>query len=130
MAGNTKLRGFGQASTIELERWGVRISIKLPYEAIKELRRACHELLPLKPPERTGSLHPDEFTSTYDESVGRVRMEVAPVVAKQLAELLRHGAQDVKKENADLAENCAQELDLCYQAHLDYLDIEEPGVEK
>ena len=115
-------------NTVQFSRWGGEATVSLPAVSIRELRRVCHELLPKSPPET--SKHTGRWDSTYDESTGMVNAQMSPVVAKQLSELLLAGSVNAKAENAALAEFAATDLEAGYQAHLDYIDTDEPGVDR
>jgi hypothetical protein len=128
MSGNTKLIGFGSGGIVELQRWGAKVQVKLEHEAVKALRAACYEQLPKQPPQRMGDIHAEDFSSFYDETTGRVQASMAPGIADVLAKLLRAGAVNSEKYNADIAEECANQLDARCREHLDYLDLNEPGV--
>jgi hypothetical protein len=120
MAGNTKLIGFGPGSTIELQRWGEKVQVKLELESIKALRAACYDQLPKKPPERLGSM--EDFDVFYDESVGRVTLSLSPDMAKKISDVM--APLDI------LMSAVAKELAVAHQAHLDYINVDEPGVPK
>jgi hypothetical protein len=137
MKGNTKLLGFGleprkdnpeiKDPIIMLGRWGVKTSVVLSREAIDAIRKACAEVLPIRPAVPPPS---SNYRVEYDERMGHVSVKLAPLVAKQLAEMLRLGSKDVKLENAELAEGCAGALEEAYEAHVAYTSTEgEPGVD-
>jgi len=136
MKGNTKLLGFGveprkddptvKDPIVLLGRWGAKVSVVLPNESVDAIRKACTDLLPIRPltPRMTR-----DYVVDYDEDLGRVTAWFSPLVAKQLAELLRAGGANVKEENAKLAETCAGMLEEAYEAHMAYTSTEgEPGV--
>jgi len=126
MAGNTKFIGFGKDGTVEFHRWGRRAVISLPPAALDELQRMCRELLPTKP-QKVVSVPPDEWRTNYDESTGLVVVAMSPVRAHQLSQLIAAGGKDVKEENWKLSEQCAEDLEAGYRAHLDYINTDEPG---
>lgn len=132
MAGNTKLLGFSPRSgdvggVVNLERWGEQKSVEISQGSVVAIRTACAEL-PSKPPEQQNGN--DSFKVRYDESVGRVLVDMDPRAAKYLENLL----EAAKAQGADCSGTCIpswmHHLRVAAKAHEDFHNIEgEPGVE-
>lgn len=94
------------------------------------LRDACADL-PAQPPEvRDGG---SEFKVRYDESVGRVLMDMDPSVAEALAQRVSASSTALfllDEEAAKKTLSWVHHLRECVKAHEDYHNSEgEPGVE-
>jgi hypothetical protein len=121
MAGNTKLRGFGTNNTIQLERWGKEVMLHLSGESVHALRDACTNQLPRNPPTRSNWT--DTFNVKYEEATGRVRVDMDPATALQLAEVVGDHGEEVTDWVEDLKD--------AHQAHEDYINgTDEPGIDQ
>lgn len=119
MAGNTKLTGFLPDNGIQIERWGKKAQIILSEESIQSLRSGCYEL-PTRPPQQNSWT---SFQVKYDEMLGRVMVGMSPASAEMLADLLESLSAEkpeVRCWITDLREGV--------QAHIDYHNMNEPGV--
>jgi hypothetical protein len=89
MAGNTKLVGLSPDNSINLSRWGKEVKVGITKESMFNLRNALADL-PDKPPEQQNG--GNDFKASYDESVGRVLVDMDPMVAHYVVAALKDGA--------------------------------------
>lgn len=143
MAGNTKLVGFsprpdgivGIGGVIVLERWGDKKSVGVSASSLSALRKAC-SLLPEQPP-RGRDNDTDSFRVRYDESVGRIHLDLGTDAAHFLAQLIEGRlAEDpgelevLNNRSEEKVRSWIHSLKASVQAHEDYHSVEgEPGVE-
>jgi len=141
MAGNTKLVGFsprpegivGIGGVVVLERWGERRSVGVSASSLGAIRKACSQL-PTQPPKGRSD---DSFDVSYDESVGRIHLDLDAATAYFLAELLEGRLVEDPGEVEELNDRAEERvrswihsLKASVQAHEDYHSVEgEPGVE-
>lgn len=127
MAGNTKLVGFIEGNKVQLQRWGGKVTVPLDAESHAALRRACYDELPKNPKQWNAGLRND-FEAKYNEDYGRVGVDLSVETAAYLADML----EILVKDNLDAVEKVkpwAASLREAIQAHKDFHDKDEPGVE-
>lgn len=134
MAGNTRLVGFGpskaeKSGVIYLERWGGKATTLISEESLTNLRQACYEVLPKQPQQGKRDDLPD-FNVHYDESVGRVVVDMDPETTQYLAQVLGGDVEEGLLIKGDEVRAWVHSLKEAVQAHQDYHDVKgEPGVE-
>jgi len=135
MAGNTKLIGFGaripgKPGVLHLMRWNGKASVTISEESLEKIRDACYNELPQKPQQGARD-DLDNFNVQYNESVGRVFVDMDPDTALELANII--GEWIDRAPNSKGAEeqsgSWVHSLGEAVQAHRDYHDRNEPGVE-
>lgn len=124
MAGNTKLLGFGVENSVTLERWGEQEQVEISQDSWKALQSACASGLPRKPPAQKN--WKDDFNASYDEDVGRVRVDLDVQTAGEIADALSFFRDE---EVETKLTPWIRSLRKAVQAHKDYHDLSEPGVE-
>ena len=133
MAGNTKFLGFERATEVVLERWGKKVNVTLDSVCIDELRDACYEKLPKKPPHQEPALYVG-----YDYSRGSIEINLPPDKAKSLKDDLvlflrtSRAARGEEENHPDDAwiPQLIDEIELSLEEHRVFTDpANEPGVE-
>ena len=129
MAGNTKLLGLSPDNSINLSRWGKEVKVEITKESMLNIRNALADL-PSKPPEQNND--GNDFKARYDESVGRVLVDMDPTVALYVAEALKDGADGYGPRfgpDASRTWPWIHLVEAAAQAHKDFHSTEgEPGV--
>jgi len=133
MAGNTKLVGFGPRKkgvpgVIHLSRWDGRTTVTVSEESLESLREACYKDLPQQPQQgKRDDL--DDFRVQYDESVGRIHMDMVPMHAEALSLLLQDCLENDVPLNHEILGSWIHSLKDAIQAHEDYHNKNgEPGI--
>ena len=133
MAGNTKLVGFsprpeGVGGVINLERLGEKVVVEVSEESLGSIRDACMNL-PSRPPQ-VNSDGSDGFKIHYDESMGRILVDMDPGAAKYLAQVLGGDIEEGDLLRETDVRSWVHHLRSTVKAHEDYHNVEgEPGVE-
>ena len=135
MAGNTKLLGFSPRTgdvggIVNLERWGKKVAVEISHGSVVAIRAGCAEL-PDKPPEQQNG--GNDFKASYDESVGRVLVDMDPMVASYVVAALKDGADGYGPRfgpDASRTWPWIHLVEAAIEAHKKYHNVEgEPGVE-
>jgi hypothetical protein len=123
MAGNTKLLGLSPDNSINLSRWGKEVKVRITKESMLNIRNALAGL-PSKPPEQSNDSN--SFKVHYDESVGRVLVDMDPATAMALVDKLEFFRDEEVVEELG---PWVHSLRAATKAHEDYHNVQgEPGV--
>jgi hypothetical protein len=127
MAGNTKFIGFLSDNRIQLERWGSKVLVLLSPESIDSLRVAVQRDLPPKPYQGRAD-HLSDMKVEYDTSVGRAVANMDIATAAYLSDLLEVMVKN-DVQAMDKVKPWVEELRAVVQAHADFHNTKEPGVD-
>lgn len=132
MAGNTKLIGFTPDGKVQLERWGIKVVVKVSERSLMFMRNACYQQLPSKPQQRKRD-DLDDFNVQYDTDVGRIRLDLDVQTAEALAKRLESSQAKFfvfRRAGAKRVGAWIHSLKDAVQAHLDFHNASgEPGID-
>ena len=133
MAGNTKLNGFDpDRKSVQLERWGGRVTIDIGEWAVSKLRAACYTILPKAPVQRPHGSS-DGLDVDYDRDFGKVSVTLSPERTELLIQMVKFfldQSESGHPEELLFEHQLLRELEETLKEHVEFTDTSnEPGVE-